>query len=304
MERQGNVFRKRNHRLRHWVPAKLGPARIALRSLFQQHVLVRGRQNTTGLAHIFHCCTGKTGSQWLMSVLSDTQVVLRAGMYHYHYQSRRHLGPDPRPIRDREFTEPFPAGAIVTPVFVRYSKFRRTPMQGDYRAFFVFRDPRELLVSWYFSTKTGHVASPHLNPEMVAAREKLHALTQEAGLSWSIDEIVRRGHFQAMSEWLDAEDPRVQLFRYEDLAGPEGYRTFARLLSFLNIRLTEDELGKLLAAYSFERLSGRKRGAIDEKSHLRAGGASTWSRYLTAGHLRALEGVFNRERLVRLGYEW
>lgn len=304
LRRRSNAFIKRHHRRRHWVPARLGPARLALRSWFQQHVLLLGRSNATGLEHIFHCCTSKTGSQWLMSMLNDPDVVLRSGMFHYHYQSRQYLGPDPRPIRDREFTSPFPSRAIVSPVFIGYRAFQRTPFRGDYRAFFVLRDPREFLVSWYFSSKNSHVASRGVNPGMVKARETLESLSLAEGLAWGIEEIQRRGHFGAMQEWLEADDPHVRVYRFEDFVGPNRLATFADLFAFLRLPATSTQLRELLDAYSFARLSGRKPGVVDEKSHLRAGGAVTWPKYLSREHLEALGSIFDVPRLRKLGYEW
>jgi hypothetical protein len=107
-----------------------------------------------------------------------------------------------------------------------------------------------------------------------------------------------------MNEWLEANDENDRVYRYEDLVGQNSATTFADLFHFLRVPLDEKDINELLDAYSFSRLSGRKPGVIDEKSHLRAGGAVTWPNYLSAEHVRSLEAIFDVQKLNELGYEW
>ena len=65
-------------------------------------------------------------------------------------------GIDPRKMTEIRFEAPLPPGTIVSPLYLDYPGFRSIPKPDSYRAFFVMRDPRDILVSWYLSIKHYH----------------------------------------------------------------------------------------------------------------------------------------------------
>lgn len=249
--------------------------------------------------NIYHCCVHKTGSQWIKSLLSDIITYQYSGMAQYSYQSRFHDGYDPRSITDRSFTEPFPEDRIISPLYVTYQNFQDTPKPIRYKAFFILRDPREILISWYFSAKFSHIPIGYI-PEL---RSKLRRLSFTDSMLFAIDYLDEFGLFGSMRSWKEAEgkDSNIVLVRYEDLV-TSSLESFGRLFTFLDIGMTPATLLELIQIYSFKRLSGRNVGTEDTKSHIRKGGSGSWKRHFN----EKIESRFSDvtgDLVQRLGYE-
>lgn len=303
LTRSATAFRRRNPRVRHWVPWSLLPlvqaARVKTTELRRLYLPVRERAR---YRNVFHCCVQKTGSQWVKSVLLDPRTFEYSGYVHAQAAGTGRIG-DRRRATEREVGTDFPAGAIVSPLYVSYDVYDAIPKQGDTRAFFVMRDPRDLLVSWYFSAKRNHLVGPDPTAPLAVAREALADLDVEAGLQYAVDYFEERGRFAALSSWADRgpADPDVLLVRYEDFVGPDSAGAFRALFDHLDIRMPDDVFGELLEAYSFETLSGRARGSSDASSHLRSGRAGDWSTHFTPAVLAHYHAVAG-DLAERLGY--
>jgi len=275
------VLRRRHSGLRHWVPYGVANRIVATRSAMTQlrpmYIPVRQRSTATNL---FHCSVHKAGSQWITSLLSDPVTFQYSGLSHYHYLARMYGGYDPRRIHERSFDRPFPEGTIISPVYIDYDNFTHIPAHGPVRAFFVLRDPRDLVVSWYFSLRYSHVVMG----KIAGARAELERLSKDEGLAYAMDRLEQGGTFPTLRSWAERarDDERVLLVRYEDLAGEGSFAVFRRLFDHLDIRIPDDKLAGLLDAYSFKRLSGRKRGQADNRSHIRKGAAGDWRNHLDA----------------------
>ena len=259
----------RNQTLRNLIPPKL-------KGLYAEHVyLLRRVHNRSPYGNVYHCCVHKTGSQWLRKIFSDGQTYAYSGLRPFHYQSKLKDG-DQRDIKDRTFQEAFPKGTIVSPLYINYERFQELPKPPKYRAVFVFRDPRDVLVSWYFSTRYSHPGKsrdPH--------REKLNELSLNDGMAYGIDLLRERGLFAALESWKGAEqrDPNVLFVRYEELIGPRSQAEFQRFFEHAGIRFPEAVLRELLKKYSFESQSGRQPGEEDQGSKMRKGVAGDWRNY-------------------------
>jgi hypothetical protein len=225
--------------------------------------------------NVYHCCVHKTGSQWIRKILSDPDTYAYSGLRPYHYQSRLKHG-DKRDVKDRSFSEPFPEKRIVSPIYINFDRFRELPKPADYRAFFVSRDPRDVLVSWYFST-----AYSHPGKRRDVHREKLLELDVPKGMAYGFELLSERGLFDAIESWRNAaeQDPNVIVIRYEDLVGERARAEFCRLFEHLEFPFPDAVLARLLERYSFERMSGRRRGQEQKKSKFRKGVAGDWKNY-------------------------
>lgn len=228
--------------------------------------------------NIYHCCVHKSGSQWIKSLLSDVITYQYSGLSLYSYQSRIYDGYDPRSISDRSFTEPFPENKIISPLYVDYKNFQEIPKPTRYRAFFILRDPREILISWYFSARYSHIPIGSI-PKI---RSNFERRSFTDSMLFAIDHLNEFGLFATMRSWKDAEDKdsNVVLVRYEDLVN-SSLETFGRLFTFLDIEMTQDALLDLLQNYSFKHMSGRSVGTENMKSHMRKGGSGSWKKHFS-----------------------
>jgi hypothetical protein len=202
------------------------------------------------------------------------------------------------------------------------------------RAFHVIRDPRDLIVSAYFSHRNSHttVDRPHLK----AHREALRRLSLHDGLLLEME--FSGAELHRIGDW-DYTDESVLELRMEDLIR-EQYDGFIRIFRHLGL-LADDEplraaehlgvwskrllnrlshrrpLGRLrrkipatgemiLGAVFAERFEaqtkGRERGAGDTGSHYRKGIAGDWVNHFTPRHASVFEELYG-DILVRLGYE-
>jgi hypothetical protein len=202
------------------------------------------------------------------------------------------------------------------------------------RAFHVIRDPRDIIVSAYFSHRHSHPTEglPHL----AAHREELLGLSLDQGLlsemEFSKTELLQIG------AW-DYDDEAVLELKTEQLT-VHPYSGFVKIFEHLGL-LAESEptLARAQARIWIERLvnrfsrrpglerlrhpipatgelvlgtvygqrfdaqaGGRKRGTEDPSSHYRKGVAGDWRNYFKGQHIDAFVEQFG-DLLVRLGYE-
>ncbi len=181
--------------------------------------------------NIYHCTVQKTASQWMRAILSDPRVYRYCGLYTHRYEDGLPGRNDERTLIERRFDKPFPVGAIASPLYCDYQGFSSIPKPLHYKGFFVTRDPRDLLVSWYFSAKISHP----LMGDLGRVRQDLNRLSEEDGLVYSLEYLDEVGLFAAQRSWVgaDAGDEAVLLLRYEDLIGPESQAHFERLFAAL-----------------------------------------------------------------------
>ncbi len=226
--------------------------------------------------NVLHCCLQKTGSQWVKRILADPDVYRATGLSIYQYQADLPEGHDPRPVNERSFIEPFPMRTIVSPLYIDYDNYSAIPKPESTRAFFVTRDPRDLVVSWYFSQRFSH----GLMGDIGEVRGVLGDLPQPEGLSYAIRHLDEFGLFAAQRSWLDAaNDPDAIVVRFEDLIGADSFGTYRRIFDHCRLEVDDETLAALLERYSFERLSGRSRGSEDVYTHFRKGVAGDWENY-------------------------
>ena len=271
-------------------------ARRVLRSRYLSSLYLKDWAEVT---NVYHCCTHKSASQWVRALLSDVSTLRHSGLDHFHYQTEWREGRDPRPVDERFFSEAFPERTIASPLYLHYRCFKDLPKPDRYRAFFVLRDPRDVVVSFYFSMKHSHP----LNPGVECRRAELQKRSKTDGLCFLIEQMADYGFFQAQRSWVGAEDPDVRVFRYEDLTGPNQFEEVRRLFRFCTIPMPDPALRRLLHRHAFERKSGgREKGQEDIEAHQRKGVAGDWKNHFT----ERVAGKFAEETgdlVDSLGYE-
>jgi len=228
---------------------------------------------------VFHVTHWKAGSQWIRAVLEDVAP-------------GRIVPAQPR--QGHVFAAPIVPGGIYTPVYASHEQLQAVIPAGlDHRTFVVVRDPRDTLVSWYFSLRYSHGEEWETVPE---TRSILEAVDEVDGMA-----IVLRGELYdavvIQMTWLDAG---AKMFFYEDLLQDET-KAFREILDYCQIEIADAALRGILQTHSFERVSGRKRGQIDPRSALRSGLSGEWRKHFP-DRLTAMFRTLFGEATVRLGY--
>lgn len=202
-----------------------------------------------------------------------------------------------------------------------------------HRGFHVIRDPRDAVVSAYFSHKGSHPT--HAWPELIPYRDRLQQVSKEDGLFLEI--AFSEQFLSLMSAWNYDQDHVLELKQEEFTKDP--YRGFLRAFDFLGVldtthynkvrwpgflaRTTANILWRkygvvprfpidhvpgeriLGVVYDqrFEKYAGgREKGKEDQKSHYRKGEGGDWVNHFTEEHVAAFKERYG-DLAVRLGYE-
>lgn len=164
---------------------------------------------------------------------------------------------------------------------------------------YVYRDGRDVMVSYYFHVLRGPTSGPNKRPAFLTGDSRVDlprfietefAHPRSSRLAWS----------EHVSQWLAQPDvPRVS---YENLV-TDGHRALASVLAGLGRDdIDASTVDEALHRQSFQRLAKRSAGEEDESSFLRKGIVGDWRNHFT----RASGQVFAERAggtLRELGYE-
>ena len=235
--------------------------------------------------NIYHCAVRKTASQWVKAVFSDPIVYRYSGLLTY----------DPRYYSWRD-ERVCPPGRIALSLFFSHQRFTSMPKPERYRAFFVMRDPRDMVVSSYFSTRDSHAPMG----DVAEVRKELRARPRKEGMLYLIGDLARKGRFKAVESWVRAPaDEAVRLFRYEDLTGEHQAEQVDELMRHCGIAIPPAELATLLSRYSFSRMNERQ--GTGSVSHYRKGQAGDWRNHFDDDIYEAFAAATG-DLVERLGY--
>lgn len=269
------------------------PARNALKR--SAHVYAKGRGialERTGrlpeIAHLYAASSPKSGSQWMKALFSHPIVHEHSRLFclpQLDYQSNPEKG--------------FPPGTFVPGLYLSYPEYKRIPHEHAHRCIYMFRDPRDIVVSGYFSS-IGYAHRDTQIPEIEAARQKMRELPQPEGLLFAVEQAA--GRLQEMATWVGVEDPEVGLFRLEDVS--KDPRTHVpRMLEHSGVHLSDDELEALLQDVSREALQSKDLARLKEgeESHYRVK-RQTFRDLFTDDHYAAVEAAVPG-LAAQLGYD-
>jgi hypothetical protein len=282
----------------------------------------------------------KCASSWIASVLS--RIMDEVGIrYVGAYDMLSPLAPGQLTI-EWEPTVPFDRAELRAQVDARGADFvtvgsadrQLAEILRPARAFHVIRDPRDLIVSGYFSHRNSHPTEgwPHLQ----AHRAALQAVSPEKGLLLEMEfakvALLQIGDWDYTNDSvlelrmeeliLYPYDAFLQIFRHLGLLSDvEPTRAAqqipvwtSRLLNRLSKRRPFGGLKRkipttgeivLSAVYArrFEaQTQGRERGVENTMSHYRKGVSGDWVNHFRPQHAEAFDSQFDG-LLVRLGYE-
>jgi hypothetical protein len=191
-----------------------------------------------------------------------------------------------------------PKDLIISPLYIRYHDFNKLYKPDSYRAFYIARDPRDLIISNYFSLKYSH--DPY-HPYILKMRKKLNSMSQDDGIAEIIISFTT-GIKKTLDGWFKQNSKEIKFIKFEDMFGAKQLDVFSNLLNHCNINISIIDLKTLLSKYSFENISGRKQGSEDIKHHYRKGTPGDWRNYFT----KEQKDIFKKlsgDLLIRSGYE-
>ena len=229
----------------------------------------------------------KCGSTWIYHVLRDVAKHLEIEHLHAHgaYEFNRDL---PGARLERGFD-------LITYVNANYHYVREVEIRGVH----VVRDPRDLLVSAYFSHRNSHPTEGW--PELEELRPHLNSVDIETGLLLEME--FCSGVLDDMASW-PSDPPGILRLTFERMIEHEqsAFREICEHLG-LGAILEDEALSEIVTRWSFESLTGgRKRGVEDPSHHFRKGVAGDWRNHFTPAVTWAFKNRYNH-LLQHFGYE-
>jgi len=279
--------------LRTWATRTVswGPARIQIKKRAHTYARARGAMLERGgrlpeIANIYAASSPKAGSQWMRALL-DHPIV------------REHTGLFAIPQLDyRENPERgLPLGTFVPGLYVSYETYKRIPHRHQHRCVYMFRDPRDLVVSGYYSAVSSHQNT--YVPAVEKQREEIRAMSQSDGLLYLIE--VSADRLRDMATWVDVVDPNVAIFRLEEVSA-NARENVVRMLTHCGVDLSPAELESVLNDVSRDSLqkkdlANREAGA---ESHYRVN-RTTYRDLFGPEHHAAIEKLMPGV-IEKLGY--
>jgi len=146
--------------------------------------------------------------------------------------------------------------------------------ENGFRGIHLVRDPRDMLVSAYFSHRNTHTATGWI--DLAKHREKLLSMSLEDGLLSEID--FNASFFRDMLEW--ELHPQVLELRFEEVVVDE-LRHVLSVCDWLQWDVSRAVIVDIVKRNSFEQRTGRNKGNEDQWSHYRKGIVGNWKNYFT-----------------------
>lgn len=234
---------------------------------------------------VMHITHAKAGSTWIANVLRDL------------FPSR--VAPRGRLVAQASGGDlskhHFESGWIYPAMFMTRDEFMAHPELSEAKRFVVIRDPRDTLISLYFSLKHSHPLDA--SGKKQKERETLQAMSTEEGLAYLIEHHLPRVA-AIHSSWIGTGE---LVLRYEDLLQDQTLLGDL-LLDKLQLPTTSKALTKAMERNKFESVFKRKLGEVDAASHGRQGLPGDWKNHFTA----ALRQKFHESHgaaLIAAGYE-
>ncbi|MEQ1839029.1 MAG: sulfotransferase domain-containing protein [Verrucomicrobiales bacterium] len=233
----------------------------------------------------------KCGSQWIRDLLTHHLIL--------HFSGFSNSGTTIKSGKKEPWPE-IAEGNVVGPVYsAEYDDWVRHRRPGD-RGIVVLRDPRDMIVSWYFSLSYSHVK----NDRVRELREDFLRLSPSDRLLAQVANFIIR--FPSFRSWIKvgwgvSELEGVYVTSYERfVADTEG--ELKAIVDFLGWEMPPGVLAEAVRELSFEQRSGRERGAEDPFSHYRKGVPGDWANHFTFSAGYTLDAVC-RGFLAESGYD-
>jgi hypothetical protein len=246
---------------------------------------LEARGKVPEIANIYTGSCPKSGSQWAKALFDHPVVRQHTGLL-----TLPQLGYWLKPLKA------FPAGTFVPGMYISYQQYEAMPKPFGHRMIYVFRDPRDIVVSAYGSVETHRTV---LDAREI--RSALEGKSMDDAMLWLIGN--GEGHLRDMATWVGAEDrdQSVRTWRLEDIQA-DYEAAVSSMLAHCNVRLSSPEFETVLAQTSREALQRKDLAERDSgsESHYRVNRRS-YRDVFKPEHYEALERVVPG-LIEKLGY--
>jgi hypothetical protein len=234
----------------------------------------------------------KCGSTYVYKVLEE--VCRKEKIPFHHFEEMIYKEDFPKSI----FSIQLVPGTLYVLNNSNYRKLRQAVRQ-PYRGFHVIRDPRDVIVSGYFSHRNSHPIKGKWETGFLQPHRKwLSEVSEAEGL---LKEIEIGYALNGMAKW-NFSDPDILELRFESLVS-EPQKWFSDIFRHLDLSVKPKTLEKVVEKNSFQKLAkGRKRGEEDVKSHYRKGIHGDWKNYFNEEHKAFFKEKWG-QLVLDLGYE-
>lgn len=227
---------------------------------------------TNSIDNLYFATVQKSGSQWISAIFNDPRM-------------KRHTGLVRMPQRYYEYGEhvsKFPKGFYIPGLYVSYQTFENFIEKPErYRVIYIFRDPRDLVVSDYYSTLKTHPD----NVAVLKLRKRLEGMSKEEGLMYM---MKYNDKFATMRSWVElgADDPNILFMKFEELT-QSPVENFKKMLSHCDIKMSDGTLESILNDYSKSKMRERdlERRSDKSESHYRFKASSHSGEFTEAHYL-------------------
>jgi hypothetical protein len=231
--------------------------------------------------------TPKTGTTWMMRMITSIPGYRSVGNFHGDVQRYRHL----------TLGEVVHAHDRFTPELAQILE------SNHIKAIITFRDPRDQVISRVFHIRRDTTHRWHQSLSAMSMDEALMVCIEGQGTLPSTRSLVDVSY-----SWMEAASNSMCV-RYEDML-QDNFAQFQNVLAFLDIQLPNALLNDIVQRNRFARLAvGRrfwktKRGSDsgNTDSHFRKGMAGDWHNYFKPEHVAKFKELLG-DRLIDLGYE-
>jgi hypothetical protein len=221
-----------------WAPARNSIKRAAYLGAVARGRLMSARGTLPDVANIYAASCPKSGSQWIKALLDHATVRAHTQLF---------TVPQLDDFSTTARTRAYPAGTFIPGLYVSYDGYQRLAKPFPHRTIYIFRDPRDIVVSGYFSGLESH----REYGDVAERRALLRGMSTSDGLLWALD--YGEQHVQNMASWVDVSDPNVMTWRLEDISADPAAAVPA-ILEHCGVELSESELAAVLDETSREAL--------------------------------------------------